>query len=1446
MLIGLGSLLSLLKTIYQLVDETTRQKGPAQTLPTMNTHRNPSWNMHTTQSNNPVRDEVPTRLEEVDLEDISIRFLCTYSTQRSWRQIISTCNEYGQTLAHIAVTSGYFRLLQHLVGWQIDLNAVDSTGLTALHYAYLFKQEECAKFLIHLGVDQFILDDLGRSPSDLDASLEVRLRSNTDMDGDISSAGGPIECDTEMSDEAGKLYEKPSLVQQWMPQGEDERRGMPLSTCQSQETSSPPAPDPADGSIWHGAYNRFSSLDVRTPEEYSAPVVAEEIDVKAFIEIVTPPNIAHPPSPFSEFTPQTQEVNRPSDTGQNPFSHPTPLGETPNLEDPQFYRQIRAVQPLAGRELSLVSTTRQGHLPLSDTSGDIKEENDVNDEKLLKRSNRRPESVSAATSPREERREGPHIDPTDAIAVDNARKEVWKYLTWQPYDDNGLFIGSAAAMDIAAIEITVPSSIGSHFKSTYHPQHHFASSTHEDTAYTGLPPRPSFPILTGCATSGYLLVGTSDEEEVDITHYPATRSDALNHKMKHGTLPATPTSSSDSPRPQVELRAPLLQTDVASRSTRPRPRGPQPQPQPHPQSQSQPRIHLNLQPPPEPPKTKSLALIIVPPPSHPPPKFPAVENISEAPFYDPYSANHSNNQPPDALVGPATTEGGANTSLKSQTSSASMGQLTTNPFAILTSPSINYGLRPRPMTKTTDAADRSHTWHSNVKSMTISHQYSMDSSLPSSRVLSHGAHGDEKDPATNSNSPVNSLSPKSITPSTGRPTSSWEFPLPPGAPALRHTRSDPASVARPPRPRTKSTLSNIVATAVDIQVKNRGVAIPMVSMAHARPMAESLHSDSPNGAIRKGSKSGLMTTELQVRARKPIPPDFFDNPEAEQKKSESWTDMHGEMLEMDFSLLSGIPMVLAGRLKENGSSTERQADEPTGNPTQHRRQSGFAYRESSNTHTSYVTDDDDETLERAEIKAAELAIRSPLTSVPQLARWDTIRRMSDPKERFRTRWGSGSNATAIESTRKRKSPDDSPAPMPRLPIDVKEWLDDSLDLSSRGSYMVEGQLGAIPMSPANCMSPLVPWTPSPAATPLRLDTMTYSASSQYTAFDSSGSPPWQPLRLRSPPRDEQHSPSTPPPVPPIPELAPISFDDLIMWRPPIQKTDESPALVEERTSQADTTVFTVHEESPPISSEASESEWQPGYASDSSIHSRATTDIFGLSATESMRGVPRRGPRALPRDREPSGSGASITSMSRQNTGSHGTSGSSHGASGSWRHNDGYAHTVDYVFGLSPRVLEQPERDTSPESHVTVPAPRKLPQKIVPVELMTQTSPPTSASSLPRTNVDTPFSSRTSVAPTMSGLTTRPQAGSTRPGVGVVRGPRDRSSSVRRVLSSFSSSSRGYSANQSLPLPSSSVPASHAQPSSLTPDNAAGSPKPKRNSTISNNSLLDLYAQKSP
>jgi len=256
------SLVSILHVIERAANEITRRMRPGQSFASMNTHFNPSMSASATHSNNQEQEEIPQGLEEVNLEDISIHFLCTYSAQPNWNQIISSCNDHGQTIAHICVTLGYIRLLQHLFTWQIDLNVVDNMGLTALHYAYLFKQEECARFLIRSGADPFILDDLGRSPSGLNPSLEVRLHPNMEIGADSSTLStSPADRTIEMPEEAEMLCAKQFLVQQWRRKVEDERsetREMPSLRHRMQDvwghqqaastasTSDPAASDSAD------------------------------------------------------------------------------------------------------------------------------------------------------------------------------------------------------------------------------------------------------------------------------------------------------------------------------------------------------------------------------------------------------------------------------------------------------------------------------------------------------------------------------------------------------------------------------------------------------------------------------------------------------------------------------------------------------------------------------------------------------------------------------------------------------------------------------------------------------------------------------------------------------------------------------------------------------------------------------------------------------------------------------------------------------------------------------------------------------------------------------------------------------------------------------------------------------------------------------------------------
>jgi hypothetical protein len=168
------------------------------------------------------------RLNVAELEEISILFLSNYSRKEEWREIISSRNQFGQTLAHISVMLGYLKLLQHLITWEINLDLTDLTGSTALHYAFLCNKGECAICLILSGAKELARDELGRSPWDLNPSLiddvTSRLRGVSKIDGSFSVSCQPVdnECETE-PEEAAVLRAKYLLVQRWQQQMEEEQ-----------------------------------------------------------------------------------------------------------------------------------------------------------------------------------------------------------------------------------------------------------------------------------------------------------------------------------------------------------------------------------------------------------------------------------------------------------------------------------------------------------------------------------------------------------------------------------------------------------------------------------------------------------------------------------------------------------------------------------------------------------------------------------------------------------------------------------------------------------------------------------------------------------------------------------------------------------------------------------------------------------------------------------------------------------------------------------------------------------------------------------------------------------------------------------------------------------------------------------------------------------------------
>ena len=132
-------------------------------------------------------------------------------------------------MVHISVVFGFLRLLQHLVVWGIDLQVPDDMGLTALHYAYFFQQEECLVLLLRSGANRFVLDHLGRTPSDLAPQLDRKLRLDPlgSYIGDTcepcpSRCSLVTDCDLDMPEEAEMLNAKYLLVQRWVLQVESD------------------------------------------------------------------------------------------------------------------------------------------------------------------------------------------------------------------------------------------------------------------------------------------------------------------------------------------------------------------------------------------------------------------------------------------------------------------------------------------------------------------------------------------------------------------------------------------------------------------------------------------------------------------------------------------------------------------------------------------------------------------------------------------------------------------------------------------------------------------------------------------------------------------------------------------------------------------------------------------------------------------------------------------------------------------------------------------------------------------------------------------------------------------------------------------------------------------------------------------------------------------------
>ncbi|TIB78626.1 hypothetical protein E3Q22_02547, partial [Wallemia mellicola] len=101
-----------------------------------------------------------------DLETFTLNALklLDYNDGETYTNIV---NNQRQTLLHLSCQLSFDRLATILIRNGADLNARDINGLTPLHFAHMFKSEDCASVLYENSADPSIVDATGKLPKEV-------------------------------------------------------------------------------------------------------------------------------------------------------------------------------------------------------------------------------------------------------------------------------------------------------------------------------------------------------------------------------------------------------------------------------------------------------------------------------------------------------------------------------------------------------------------------------------------------------------------------------------------------------------------------------------------------------------------------------------------------------------------------------------------------------------------------------------------------------------------------------------------------------------------------------------------------------------------------------------------------------------------------------------------------------------------------------------------------------------------------------------------------------------------------------------------------------------------------------------------------------------------------------------------------------------------------------
>jgi hypothetical protein len=124
----------------------------------------------------------------------------------NFHEIVSTTNDYDQTLAHLSILYDYPSLLGRLVEWRINLTIADVNGLTALHCAYMKGDLDSIRILRRGGASETVTDKLGRTPSELLPERLERFGSDIDFDAKVAARLDPEAGDIDERRTSGEQF----------------------------------------------------------------------------------------------------------------------------------------------------------------------------------------------------------------------------------------------------------------------------------------------------------------------------------------------------------------------------------------------------------------------------------------------------------------------------------------------------------------------------------------------------------------------------------------------------------------------------------------------------------------------------------------------------------------------------------------------------------------------------------------------------------------------------------------------------------------------------------------------------------------------------------------------------------------------------------------------------------------------------------------------------------------------------------------------------------------------------------------------------------------------------------------------------------------------------------------------------------------------------------------